>query len=290
MSTKLTSPETIKTKVKHRLANSLVKGIVTLFKSVDRKTRKRIAFGLASLIFALATKTRKRAMNNIANALPHLTLLEVKELSYLSYKNIVFGVLECFWLDELEFEFELDPAAKEILESGLGVSVATMHMSCYEVVPVALQKLTQRSTTLSKIPVFLECAKKIYLDMGIDCINKSGADCFFPLLKAIKQNQVVSLHSDHHAADIKLKFFGQQTGAPSGAAMLSAYAKTPLLLSYALLQESGKYKVYVETVNAKPIQSNNGDVTLAMEAVYNRFESIICQFPEQWYWSYKRWR
>lgn len=280
----------MKPKFKYRLLNTVIKGLVALLKAVSISNRKRFAFAMASLILTCASKTRFRAMANIARAMPQLSHDEVKAMAYSSYKNIVFGVLQCFWLDELEFEFELDDCARKLLNSDTGASIATMHMGCYEAVPYAVQKLTQRSTTMSNIPTFVTCAHKVYADMQIDCIDKKQPGSFLCLLQAIRKQRVVSLHSDHYAEDLRLNFFSQETGAPCGAAMLSAYGQTPLLLSYGVPVANGRYKIYIETISEDPISTDKAAMRQAMQAIYRRFEHIILQHPEHWYWSYKRWR
>lgn len=276
--------------MKNQLKGRVIDLIILLFKALSRRQRKRVAFSLATLILKLAKKTRLRAIANISNAMPHLSHEEVEHLAFTSYQNIVFGVLECFWLDQVTFDFHISSSAQKILDSGAGVSVATMHMGCYEAVPFALQALTQRSSTLSKIPKFLTCAQQVYQRMGVQCIDKHETGGIFHLLKAINNQRVVSLHSDHYASDTELTFFGRKTGAPCGAAILSAYGRVPLLLSFAILQPDGRYKVYIETVNSTCVQHDQASYHLAMKQVYQRFEEIILQYPEHWYWSYKRWR
>jgi len=270
--------------------NQLIQLLISVFKLFPRTGRRTFARGTAWLIFNLAKKTRLRAQANISRAMPYLNNHEVRLTAIDSYKNIVHGVLECFWLDELEFEFDIDEKTRAILNSGRGVSIATMHMGCYEIVPFAIQALTQRSSTLSNIPDFLHCAKKVYAQADIHCINKKESGAFLQLLKGIRQNRVVSLHSDHYADDMELNFFSQKTGAPCGAAMLSAYGKTPLLLSYGILLPNGKYKIYIETLSQEPVGPSKDSLQQAMKDIYRRFEHIILQYPEHWYWSYKRWR
>ncbi len=260
------------------------------FKKLSRSSRRKLCFSLARTVLKLANKTRHRGIANISAAMPHLTEQEVEALAFISYQNIVFGVVECFYLDQVDFEYQISAEADAILKQGQGASVATMHMGCYEVVPFAMQVLTKRSSTLSKIPVFMPDGKKIYREMGIDCIDKNDSDSLFQLLKAINNKQVVSLHSDHYAKDTQLTFFGRETGAPCGAAILSAYGKVPLLLSFAILQPNGAYKVYVEVIRDTQVETNTDSIHKVTCEIYQRFEQIITEYPEHWYWSYKRWR
>lgn len=275
--------------LRNTVIDALILVVVGIFRVFPRTSRRTFAFFIAKAIFLLAQRTRKRAMSNIVAAMPNLTQKEAKKIALRSYKNIVFGVLECFWLEELEIEYCFDDEVNQLLASGNGLMVATMHMSCYEIVPFALQRLTQRSTTLSNVPEFASSARQVYEQAGIDCIHKKQPNAFLDLLQALKNHSVVSLHSDHFANDLSVSFFGRKTGAPSGVAMLSAIAKVPLLVGYAVLNRDGKYQVSIELLDSLS-EKVRADPNLTMQHIYQKFEQIILQYPEQWYWSYKRWR
>ncbi len=279
-----------KIKLKHQVANALVIVVLGLFRRLSGKHRTLLSHSIAGLIFTFAHKTRRRALANVKQAMPTKAPSVHDRIALLSYKNIVHGVVECFWLPELEFEYVIDEGTRALLASRDGASIATMHMGCYEAVPFAIQKLTSRSTTISKLPRFVKFAHRVYQDAGIDCIDKNQQGAFISLLKAIAGKRFVSVHSDHFATDTRLHFFGRETGAPTGAAMLSAYGKVPLLLAYAVTSAQNRYTVFIETISAKPIGTSKPELSAAMRTVYTRFEAIILAHPEHWYWSYKRWR
>ncbi|MFT5997505.1 MAG: lauroyl/myristoyl acyltransferase [Glaciecola sp.] len=265
--------------------------IIFLFKLRNRAARKKIAFGIARIIFAVSPKTRKRSINNLRIAMPdQVSDDSIQYLAVTAYQHIVFGVLENFWFEDLKYTFEMDTATKALIASGVPLSIATMHLSCYEAVPFALQKLTGRVTTLSKVPKFAAGLYSVYAKNGVSCVDKSQEGAFFSLLGEASSNGVVCLHSDHFGSDTKVEFFQQKTGAPAGAAMLSAYAKTPLLIAYAVLQKNNTYTIHIETVSQFPIGKSPKAFQFAMQTIYRQFETIIYKYPEQWCWFYKRWR
>lgn len=224
--------------------------------------------------------------------MPELNKNQVEKLALTSYKNIVFGVFECFWLTELEKKIQItcDEQTLELLHHTNGVSIATMHMSCYELAPFAIQKLLGSVTTLSKIPPFVQSAKACYQRANITVIDKNQPHALLALMTAARKKQAICLHADHYAKEVPISFFSQQTSAPSGAAMLSAYGKSPLLICYCILKEDGHYQVTLETLRSLPVEYNKPAIAQATQALYSRFEQIIRQHPEQWYWSYNRWR
>jgi KDO2-lipid IV(A) lauroyltransferase len=274
-----------------RIAAKTIVIVIFLFKLRNRAARKKIAFGIARIIFALSPKTRKRSVSNLRIAMPdQMSDDSIRYLAVTAYQYIVFGVLENFWFEDLEYTFEMDAATKALIESGDPLSIATMHLSCYEAVPFALQKLIGRVTTLSKVPKFAAGLHSVYAQNGVCCVDKSQVGAFLALLGKIGSNGVVCLHSDHFGHDTEVEFFHQKTGAAAGPAMLSAYAKTPLLMAYAVLENNNTYTIHIETVSQFPIGKSPKAFQFAMQTIYRQFETIIYKYPEQWCWFYKRWR
>jgi len=276
--------------MKHQLANFLIKLIIRILRCFSRSARFKFASFIAPIILKLSKRTRLRAIANVTNAMVKLNQTQVYELVVASYTTIVFGVLECFWLDEIEMDIECDEDTLMLLNNDKGVSVATMHMSCYELAPFSIQKLIGSATTLSKIPTFIKSAANIYADANIKVINKNQPNAFFSLLQASRKNEAICLHADHYATDVDVCFFNQQTKAPSGTAMLSAYNKVPLLLCYPVLNDSGRYTVFFETVVDTHVENTPQAIESAMQTIYQKFEAIITKHPSQWYWSYNRWK
>ncbi|WP_018690784.1 lysophospholipid acyltransferase family protein [Algicola sagamiensis] len=264
--------------------------VVRIFRCFPRPVRRRISDGLAIVILKCAKKTRLRAIQNVRIGMPDLTKTEVNRITYQSYQTICFGVIESFWMNELPIDLIADASTRRILDSGQGASIATMHMSCYEIVSLAIARMTGKSTTMSNIPPFLNAGIRVYKEAGINCIHKREKGGFLKLVQAIKQGQFVTLHADHFADDTELTFFGQSTKGPCGAAMLSALANRPLLIAYATLTSEGRYQVYIETFSETGVSRDKSVISATMQSVYDRFETIILQHPEQWYWSYNRWR
>jgi KDO2-lipid IV(A) lauroyltransferase len=276
--------------MKNSLINILIYLIISFFKLFNRNQRQKMAKFIARKILHHAKKTKSRAMNNISLALPNLSVIEVEALALESYENIVCGIFECFWLDEVEIDIECDEATLELLHSEKGAAVATMHMSCYEIAPIIIERLVGNATTMSKIPAFITSANDIYKKSNINVINSNAANPFIELLRATKENNVICLHTDHFSTNVPVTFFDRETTAPSGIAMVSAYQKVPLLICYATLQANGRYKAVLETVTEIPVENNELAITQAIGSVYQCFEKIIKTHPEQWYWSYNRWR
>lgn len=296
------SSMTIKQKTLNKIFQWLLSGLTTL----TRARRKKLIKNIGKSMLFIAKKTRLRAIKNITRAMPELSLKEATDLAFDAYGNCAYGVAETFWLAEIEPDIFCDEDTLRILQSGQGACIATMHLGCYEAVPLAVAKFTKQSVTLSNIPSFLAGSMDFYSSANITAINKNSDNAFSELLKTSGNNAYVSLHCDLYANQIDVSFFGQQTKAPAGIVLLAKMSKKPLLLAYAVYQGDGQVQVFFETlyVNQNLIETKSSDesamqsieqvpeptVEQLMSTIYQRFEQIIKQYPNQWYWSYKRWK
>jgi|GEM_PF-2815035 len=278
-----------------------IHSLVKMFTKLSRSRRKQLISKIGKSILHLAKKTRVRAISNIAKAMPELSIKEVTDLAFNAYGNCAFGVAESLWLSQVEPDIFCDEATLKILQSGQGACIATMHLGCYEAVPLAIAKFSDQSVTLTNVPSFLDDAMDFYSDVNITAINKNADNAFSELLAQAGSNAYISLHCDLYANQTEVTFFGRQTKAPSGVVLLAKMSKNPLLLAYAVYQDDGQVQVFFETVQINHDLDNDysaeieqqhceQSVDQIMAQIYQRFEQIIKQYPSQWYWSYKRWK
>jgi len=281
-----------KTTFKQRLITVSLKWLIRRLKVLPRHKRKRIVGTIGKCLLHLAKKTQNRAIANISRAMPALSQSAAKKLAFDAYANCAFGVAEAFWLEQLTPEIYCDEQTLQILQSGQGACIATMHLGCYEAVPLAIRSLAQQSVTITNVPTFIEDGLSFYANAGITAINKKSENAFIELIKHAKNNAYISLHCDLYANETAVTFFGQATKAPAGVALIAAMSKRPVLLGYSVYNDVGKIQVFFETIVSKH-DLDSAQVTppeQVMANIYQHFERIIKQYPEQWYWSYKRWR
>jgi KDO2-lipid IV(A) lauroyltransferase len=281
--------ETQRNSTKSKILIYAVKMLVGILRALPNTIREKGIKNLGKLILHCAKKTRNRAMRNISHALPELPFKEVKQLAFDAYANCAFGVVESLWLDQLEPEIFCDEATLKILQSGHGACIATMHLGCYEAVPLAINKFSGQSVTLTNMPSFIEHGLQFYANADITAINKNDNNAFAQLLKYSSSNAYISLHCDLYANQTEVNFFNQKTKAPSGVVMIAKMSKKPLLLAYSIYQDDGRIQVFFETVDTMN-QDQGKPIDEIMSDIYLRFEEIIKQYPNQWYWSYNRWR
>lgn len=284
--------------LKQKSLRKLLKLLLAGLTKLTRTRRKKLIKNIGKTILYFANKTRLRAIKNITNAMPELSIKEATNLAFDAYGNCAYGVAESFWLTEVEPDIFCDEDTLRILQSGKGACIATMHLGCYEAVPLAVAKFAKESVTLTNIPRFLADSMDFYSAVNITAINKNSSSAFSELLKKSASNAYLSLHCDLYANQTGVTFFDQETKAPAGIALLAKMSKKPLLLAYAIYQGDGQVQVFFETLyvnlnltdQASSEQETEPTVEQIMSKIYRRFEQIIKQYPNQWYWSYNRWK
>ncbi len=284
--------------LKEKSLSKLLRLLLAALTKLTRTRRKKLIKNIGKTILYFAKKTQLRAIKNITNAMPELSIKEATNLAFDAYGNCAYGVAESFWLSEVEPDIFCDEDTLRILQSGQGACIATMHLGCYEAVPLAVAKFAKESVTLTNIPRFLADSMDFYSAVNITAINKNSSSAFSELLKKSGSNAYLSLHCDLYANQTGVTFFDQETKAPAGIALLAKMSKKPLLLAYAIYQGDGQVQVFFETLYVNPNltsqasseQETEPTVEQIMSKIYRRFEQIIKQYPNQWYWSYNRWK
>lgn len=283
------STETTK-QLKLRLLQFAIDAFIGTLKIFPRNKRQTLLTAISRLIFRFAKRTRTRCLDNITRAFPNFTDDEVMALAKKSYANIVMGVTETFWLEDIDLNVHYGDRVEEIFRSGKPVVVAAMHMGCCEAVPLAVEQVTSRSTTLSNIPKNMPFAFELYQNVGIKVIDRNKKNSFFDVLKAARTGEIVSLHSDFHGTEVDLEFFGQATGAPAGIATLSALAKAPVVIGYSVYDDDATCHVHFELFSQEPAPKAKDGMHDMVRDMYQRYETLIRENAKNWYWSYNRFR
>lgn len=276
--------------IKLRLLQFAIDVFIGTLKIFPRKQRQTLLTGISRLIFRFAKRTRSRCLENITRAHPEMTETQVLALAKKSYANVVLGVTETFWLEDIDLHVHYGDGVEALLRSGKPVVVAAMHMGCCEAVPLAVEQVTSRSTTLSNIPKNMPFAFELYQNVGINVIDRNKKNAFFDVLKAARTGEVVSLHSDFHGEELDVDFFGCKTGAPAGIATLSALARASVLIAYSYYEDDATCHVNFELFSEEPAPKAKEGMHDMVRQMYTRYEALIRQHSDNWYWSYHRFR
>ncbi len=106
------------------------------------------------------------------------------------------------------------------------------------------------------------------------------------LTSALRQNELVGILPDHHSSggSVRTSFMGIPTNTTTLLCKLALKYETDVLLTYALRIPNG-YKL---VVTKKDIYADT--IEDSVQSMQNVIVDLVTQYPEQYLWSYKRFR
>lgn len=282
--------------LKFRIEMFLIKSAAWLLLKIPEKFRLKIGDFLGWASYKLIKKRRIVTLNNIKNAFPEKTIDEIEDIAIKSYKTMVKTFMMSLWIpetcrDDEKVKFENYDLFEKAKNQGKGVIIASLHMGCFE----SVQKIALNN----KLYDVIKAQKNVLLDKymndnrkktGINLIYK-GSSATKDLVKALKNNDIVCLFSDHYDIGCDVTFFGKQTQASTGVAALALKYGSPVVLMYNILDDRGVNTIHFDKIiEIKKTDNLKNDIVVNTQLLINEFENLIIKYPEQWMWFHRRWR
>lgn len=262
--------------------------------SLPLKLRYALAAALGVVSYWIIPKRRKICYENLNIAFPEKSRQEKKKIAIESYKNIAKTFFEVLWNEKLNAEEEGIEILKNSLSKGKGAILVSLHLGNWEAGGMLLSKYSKGFFPIARRQRNREFDAELNKERekrGIYTIIKGSPESPREIIKALKTGGILGLISDQYGKDVEINFFGKKTSANSGPAVLAAKFGTPVLLAYDIRTKDNHTKVIVQE-ELQLIKSDNKekDVVDNMQMIYDKFEEIIRNYPEQWFWQHRRWR
>jgi KDO2-lipid IV(A) lauroyltransferase len=118
-----------------------------------------------------------------------------------------------------------------------------------------------------------------------------GSDmfAFVEIIQALRRNELVAMLVDrpYMNSAVDVRFFDRSTRFSSAAARISQITQAAVLPAFVLQLEHGKYGCYAYPPIGMPATDS---VEENSQRIANVFQSIIREFPEQWFNFVPIWR
>jgi KDO2-lipid IV(A) lauroyltransferase len=132
---------------------------------------------------------------------------------------------------------------------------------------------------------------KIRSAAGLEVVSSIKASRI--VIKALSQNRVVGILIDQRAKrseGIWADFFGKKAPTTPGLAVLAMKTGAPVVPVFMVRDGFGKHRLVIQ----EPLELvHTGDIKKDVEANTQLFnhtlESMIRQYPDQWFWVHRRW-
>ena len=257
---------------------------------------------LGRVVFRLDWVHRKVALENL-----HIAFGEEKPerelfaIARRTFENLGMVAVEFFRIPGMDtetykkkVEMEGVEEALKVLDKKKGALLLLGHFGNWELMALM-------SKVIGKpILVIAKSIKQKRIDQWITRIRKMvGLELIPPknatpkVIKALSQNEVVGILFDQRgkrSRGVWADFFGRKVPTTSGLAVMAIKSGAPVLPVFMIRNGFKKHRLIVK----EPLELiHTGDLRKDVEANTQLFndilESIIRQYPDQWFWVHRRW-
>jgi len=258
---------------------------------------------LGSLFFHLDWERRKVALENLHLAFgKEKSEEELLAIARRAFQNLGMMAVEFFRIPKMDVEafkkrvtIEGLEEALRLLGRGKGVLLLLAHFGNWEMMGI-MSKLIGDSIMVIAKPMKKNERMDQYITeirnaAGLEVISSIKASRI--VIKALSQNRVVGILIDQRAKrseGIWADFFGKKAPTTPGLAVLAMKTGAPVVPVFMVRNGFGKHRLIIQ----KPLELiRTGDIKRDVEANTQLFnhtlESMIRQYPDQWFWVHRRW-
>ena len=257
---------------------------------------------LGRVVFRLDWIHRKVALENL-----HIAFGEEKPerelfaIARRTFENLGMVAVEFFRIPGMDketykkkVEMEGVEEALKVLDKKKGALLLLGHFGNWELMAL-MSKVIEKP-----ILVIAKSIKQQRIDQWITRIRKMvGLELIPPknatpkVIKALSQNEVVGILFDQRGKRSKgvwADFFGRKVPTTAGLAIMAIKSGAPVLPVFMIRNGFQKHRLIVK----EPLELiYTGDIKKDVEANTQLFnhtlESIIREYPDQWFWVHRRW-
>jgi KDO2-lipid IV(A) lauroyltransferase len=258
---------------------------------------------LGSVFFHLDWERRKVALENLQIAFgDEKSEKERLAIALRAFQNLGMMAMEFFRIPKMDVEafrkrvkIEGLEAALGLLGKGKGVLLLLSHFGNWEMMGIMSRLIGDSIMVIAK-PMkknkrMDQFITKIRSAAGLEVVSSIKASR--TVIKALSQNRVVGILIDQRAKrseGIWADFFGKEAPTTPGLAVLAMKTGAPVVPVFMVRIGFGKHRLIIQ----KPLELvRTGDIkkdVVANTRLFNQtLESIIRQYPDQWFWVHRRW-
>jgi KDO2-lipid IV(A) lauroyltransferase len=258
---------------------------------------------LGRLFFCLDRGHRKVAFDNLHFAFgEEKSEEELLAIARRTFENLGMMAVEFFRIPRMDVEtfkkrvkIEGLEEALRLLGKGKGALLLLSHFGNWEMMGI-MSKLIGDSIMVIAKPMkknkrIDQFITKIRNAAGLEVVSSIKASR--TVLKALSRNRVVGILIDQRAKrseGIWADFFGKKAPTTPGLAVLAMKTGAPVVPVFMVRNGFGKHRLIIQ----KPLELvRTGDIKKDVEANTQLFnhtlETMIRQYPDQWFWVHRRW-
>ena len=279
------------------------KALLTPFRSIPPRLRRRLFTGLFGLFYHLSPRQRLIAAHNLKCAFPEKDMAEILAIAKGVYRTMGIVAAEFFDIPGLTRETlgrfvehsEGIERCLAALERKRGLLMFGAHFGNWELEAAVFSLLVSPVTV-----IYRPLDSKLLDDLVLHVRSASGNiplakdRAMRQMLRVLKNNGVLGILVDQNMAwheGVFVDFFGRPACTTDGLALLALHTGAPVVPAFLIRQPNGKYRFVVgEEVPTVRTGDKAHDV-LANTQNYTRIvEETVRRYPDQWLWVHQRWK
>jgi KDO2-lipid IV(A) lauroyltransferase len=266
------------------------------------KGLRLLADGMAFCFWHAAPSRRRYAISAVEKHLD-VSHEEARRIARQSFRENFLSFLEIFhagrFFTDQSVTALFTPEVKAQLQAQPGAAViATAHLGSWELMPGLASDITpdregmvvvrsQRNRALNRLMAELRGARGM---LAID--HRKAAEVVVPKLR---RHGVVAFLVDHNTSrkeSVFLPFLGETAAVNMGPAGIALRTKAAVYPVFLLRDGKGGHILHMlpPLQTAELTGTIQERITRIAEFYTNAVESIVRQYPEQWFWMHTRWK
>lgn len=277
----------------------LVRGIARL---LSFHAAGRLGDALGGAVFCWTPIRKRVTLENLERAFPELPMSERKRIAHEAYCNYARTLVESLWSSGASEEDlraiarGVNPdVARDALARGKGLVLMSGHYGGWEHFmtagvlvlgfPMLVIVQQQRNRRIDEV---LNAGRCRFGNSSV-VMNRAPREVF----KILKSGKILILLGDQSGSKESpfVPLFGHLAATHQGPAAFALRTGAPLVMTFLVRADDGKYDMHFEEVDYTDIQEPTSEHVLELTrrhvAVLERY---IRAHPGQWLWMHKRWK
>jgi KDO2-lipid IV(A) lauroyltransferase len=260
--------------------------------------QRALAGGLGTLAWYVARRDRRTTLINLRLAYPKLTEVERRAIGHLHFRSLVYSLFEIglVWFDrrgrlESMTRIEGREHLEAALAAGRGVLLLGAHFTTNEIAAAALPQTGHRYDIMYK-----RSSNELMNQLALRGRSARNGrlipnDKFVELLRVMKRGGIALYAPDQRfdgAGSVVVPLFGVPALSNPGTTFIARATRCAVLPFFPLRLADGRG--YVMSIGAPLADFPSGDGVRDVARYHALIEAAVAKAPEQYLWSYKRFR
>jgi len=286
-----------------RLGGFALRGMAWLAHRLPSAQANRFGKNLGRLLFYCTPNRRHIALNNLSQAFPGKSKVELFRVLHDCYSNLGLCIVEFLRLPALKkyekvaevITLEGEEHLRSALAKGRGVILLTAHFGNWELVGAGLAAAGYTLNVLArhqKDKATTSLVDSIRETAGMRVLPARSGDAS-RILRCLRRGEIIGFLIDQNAAreGIFVDFFGRLASTHAGAALFAIRTRAPVIPIFGIRHKDNTHTALI-LPEVEVIRTGNlkEDIRANTAAFTRLVEQQIRARPEMWFWLHDRWK